>query len=365
MLGIEAEGPSRRPRPATRSSQTFVWDIASGSMSGLHRSLVLATELLGPLAEIPQRSQSAGFHRVWSTEFQGRDAVVRATANGLSTTTLQVGTGIAYAFSRAPRALAAAAMDAQELTGGRFTLGLGAGTRGLRRGYGVDEFDPPATRLAETFEALRATWAEHEWQRSVAPPPLAAGGVNETMIAVSTRHADRVLLHPLCLIHEHLEQRILPAIERGQSRRSFGVAALSAWCITSVDDDASVARERARRQLAFYLSTPGYRGAVDGTPWESVADAIRTGFADGARDWDALSQYIPDELLAQVSISGTPSSAPEVADQMARRLESIDVDEMVFQCVDAGSEPHGVVRGLNLVIDVLRPEPISTSGEHL
>jgi hypothetical protein len=132
-----------------------------------------------------------------------------------------------------------------------------------------------------------------------------------------------------------------------------------------VDADASVARERARRQLAFYLSTPGYRGAVDGTAWEKVADAIRSGFAEGVRDWAALSQYIPDELLAQVSISGTPLSAPDVADQMARRLESIGVDDMVLQSVDAGSEPHEVVSGLNLVIDALRPTSSSESGEHI
>ena len=331
-------------------------------MSGIHRSLVLATDLLGPLSEIPARAESAGFHCLWSTEFQGRDAVVRATANGLATTTLQVGTGIAYAFTRAPRALAAAALDAQELTGGRFTLGLGAGTRGLRRGYGVEDFDPPATRLAGVFDELRAAWAETDWQRSVPAPSLAAGGVNETMIAVAARHADRVLLHPLCLIDEHLEKRILPAITRGQSRRSAGVAALSAWCITSVDDAASVARERARRQLAFYLSTPGYRGAVEGSAWESVADSIRSGFAEGIRDWDVLAQHIPDELLIQVSITGDPSSARIAAEQMAHRLESIGIDEMVFQSVDGGPEPDHVVGGLHVLINALRPTPTTESG---
>jgi len=328
-----------------------------------HRSLVLATEFLGPVADVPAMAERAEYHRVWTTEFQGRDAILRAAAVGLATNHLNVGTGIAYAFTRAPRALAAAALDAQELTRGRFTLGLGAGTRGLRRGYGIEDFDPPATRLAQVCEQLSQTWAEDAWRRDIEPPPLAAGGVNETMIAVAARHVDRLLLHPLCLINEHLDQRILPAIMRGQGRRTSGQAALSAWCITSVDPDAQVAHTRARRQLAFYLSTPGYRGAVDGTPWESVAESIRSGYAQGVRDWDMLALNIPDELLEQVAIHGDVSSAQQAADRMSHRLASLGIDEMVLQCVDAGPTGADVREGLVMTIDALRPSSRVDEGD--
>jgi alkanesulfonate monooxygenase SsuD/methylene tetrahydromethanopterin reductase-like flavin-dependent oxidoreductase (luciferase family) len=324
-------------------------------MSAPYRSLVLSTDVLGPLVDIPAIAQAAGFYRVWTTEFQGRDAIVRATAAGLATSTLKVGTGIAYAFTRAPRALAAAALDAQELTHGRFTLGLGAGTRGLRRGYGIEDFDPPATRLADVCEQLRVAWAETTWQRSLPPPLLAAGGVNETMIAVAARHVDRVLLHPLCLINEHLDQRILPGITRGQARRVSGQVKVSAWCITSVDADSHIAQARARRQLAFYLSTPGYRAALDGTQWKSVAEDIRSGFAQGLRNWDTLAQNIPDELLDQVSIHGDVSAVCVAADRMSQRLGEIGIDEMVFQCVDAGPRAEDVVEGLRITIDTLKP----------
>ena len=326
------------------------------------RSLVLASDLLGPLVDVPAMAEAAGFHRVWNTEFQGRDAIVRATANGLATSTLRVGTGIAYAFTRAPRALASAALDAQELTNGRFTLGLGAGTRGLRRGYGIDDFDPPATRLAEVCEQLRATWDETSWKRPVAPPSLAAGGVNETMIAVAAKHVDRLLLHPMCLIQEHLDQRILPAITRGQSRRVSGYAKLSAWCITSVDVDSHLAKTRARSQLAFYLSTPGYRGALVSTPWESLAESIRSEFAKGKRNWDALAHDIPDELLDQVSIHGDVSAASLAADRMSQRLAHLGVDEMVLQCIDTGPSAAGVLEGLRMIIDNLRPSSHFNEG---
>jgi alkanesulfonate monooxygenase SsuD/methylene tetrahydromethanopterin reductase-like flavin-dependent oxidoreductase (luciferase family) len=324
-------------------------------MSSLRRSLVLATEHLSPLAGIPAQAEAAGFERLWTTEFQGRDAVLRATAYGLGTTRLHVGTGIAYGFTRAPRALAAAALDAQELTSGRFTLGLGAGTRGLRRGYGVEEWDPPATRLAHLFADLRATWAHPSWQREVPPPPLAAAGVNEVMLSVAAHHADRVLLHPLCLVEDHLADRVLPGMERGQARRDGDRASVSVWCITSVDSDPQVARDRARRQLAFYLSTPGYRGVVEGTRWESVATTIRDGAADGTPDWDRLARHIPDDLLDQVSVTGDRQGVRAAAERMADRVAGFGADELVYQTVDAGASAHETVAGLDLLIDTLAP----------
>jgi alkanesulfonate monooxygenase SsuD/methylene tetrahydromethanopterin reductase-like flavin-dependent oxidoreductase (luciferase family) len=324
-------------------------------MSNPHRSLVFATEHLSPVLDVPPRAETAGFHRIWTTEFQGRDALVRATALGQRSTTLGVGTGIAYGFAHAPLALAAAALDAQELTGGRFVLGLGAGTRGLRRAYGVEDWTAPATRLSELFAFLRETWSRPEWKREVPPPLLAAAGVNETMLAVAARHADRVLLHPLCLVDDHLTQRVLPALELGQSRRAHGRSALSAWCITAIDHDPQLARDRARRQLAFYLSTPGYRGVVEGTPWESVASNIREGFMGGSPNWASLALEIPDELLDQVAVTGDPQTAARAADLMADRLAGFGADEIVFQAVDAGDTGLAVADGLQLIIDTLRP----------
>jgi alkanesulfonate monooxygenase SsuD/methylene tetrahydromethanopterin reductase-like flavin-dependent oxidoreductase (luciferase family) len=55
-------------------------------------------------------------------------------------------------------AVAAAAADIAALSGGRFTLGLGFGTRGMRRRWYGLELDHPAPRFAEYVEVLRAAW---------------------------------------------------------------------------------------------------------------------------------------------------------------------------------------------------------------
>ncbi|MGH9281602.1 MAG: LLM class flavin-dependent oxidoreductase, partial [Acidimicrobiales bacterium] len=135
--------------------------------TGLRRSLVFATDALEPLVELARAAEEAGFARVWTTEYPGRDAVARALAIALGTQRIGVGTGIAYAFTRAPLAMAGLAADVQRLAGGRFALGLGAGTRGVRRWYGAG-FDPPAPRLAAYVEQLEAAWSR--W------PDLAGAG---------------------------------------------------------------------------------------------------------------------------------------------------------------------------------------------
>ncbi len=300
-------------------------------------SVVLASDLLLPLATIGARAEAAGLHRVWQTEFQGRDAVVRSLATGLATSTLQVGTGIAYAFTRKARALAAAALDVQELTGGRFTLGLGAGTRGLRAAYDSADFDPPAPRLSALVGELRTTWADAAWTRSVPPPPIAIGGVNKVMLRDAAHYGDRVVLHPLCLVEHHLHERVLPAIEVGRARRTVDHdVALSAWCIASVDADAELARKRARRQLAFYLSTPGYRAVFEGTHWQDDVAHLRDRFKAGADELDTLAGLVPEELLDQASVSGTAEQVRAAVAARTGELSAYGIDEVVLQTVSAG-----------------------------
>ena len=315
-------------------------------------SVVLATRSV--VSGIGNATETAGLHRVWTTEFQGRDAIVRAVALGAVTTRVQVGSGIAYAFTRLPPALAAAALDAAEITGGRFTLGLGAGTRGLRRAYGA-EFDPPATRLAELVTELRTTWAQPSWARPVPPPPIAIAGVNAAMLRTAAHHGDRVVLHPLCLAQDHLNERVLPAIDVGRSRRDGTDVAVSAWCIGSVDEDEHRAWARARRQLAFYLSTPGYRDVVAGTPFEASAAALREEFASAtAPDWAELERHVPDELLEQVAVAGTAEQVRSGVRRMQKRLAAAGIDELVLQTVDADDEA-GTAAAVHELVSSIAP----------
>lgn len=321
----------------------------------VRRALVFATSALDPLASLTQRAEAAGIDRVWTTEYLQRDAVVRALHIALATSTIEVGTGITYAFTRRPRALAATAADVRRLSGGRFALGLGTGSKGVRRWYGAAEaFDPPAPALAEYTQTLRSEFAKIEELADVGAPPVYGAGLMPVMTRIAVRATDGVLLHPLALVRTHLFDRLVPAIEKGAAdRESPHFAAM--WVITSIADDEEEARFRARKQIAFYLSTPSYAGCLEGTAWEKVATKVREGFEESKRTatWGELATHVPESLVDEIALVGTPARIREHAARLETELEGAGFDELVFQTVGADLDEDEVAANCARIADAL------------
>lgn len=319
----------------------------------LRRSIVFATDELEPLTGLAQRAERAGLDRVWTTEYVGRDAVVRALAIALATERIEVATGIAYAFTRLPLAMAAMTADVQRICGGRFALGISSGTRGVRRWYGA-EFGPPAPAIAAYAGSLRDAWARNPDLAQA--PRIYAAALNPIMTRTVARSCDGALLHALALSRVHLHERVLPALERGVAEReSEGPIEIAAWCITAVDEDEERARELARRQLAFYLSTPSYATVTAGTSWDSVADAVRVAFDESDRraSWGELSHLVPDAVVDELTICGTPAVAREKAAALEAELREVGVTELVFQTAGADVPAAELVSNCEQIADVL------------
>src|SRR6058998_419831 len=124
----------------------------------------LVTSSGGPedLAKAARLAEEAGFESVWATEFYDRSATVALAAMAQATNEIELGSAIAYAFGRTPVVLAAEARDLDELSGGRFVLGLGAGTRRMQTDWHGLDGEHPASRMEELVPLLRALWRLHE-----------------------------------------------------------------------------------------------------------------------------------------------------------------------------------------------------------
>jgi len=322
---------------------------------GSARSVVFATDALDPLVGLARMAEAAGFDRVWTTEYPGRDAVARALAVALGTDRIGVGTGIAYAFTRPPLAMAGLAADVQRLSGGRFALGVGAGTRGVRRWYGA-EFDPPAPRLASYVAGLAEAWQGWPDMGGGRAPEVFAAGLQPVMVATAVRHCAGVLLHPLAMVRRHLRERVVPALRRGAAERTApGAVQVAAWCVTSVDDDGDRARARAAAQLAFYLSTPSYGPVLAGTGWEPVADAVRAAFEGSGRraPWSQLAALVPRSLVEEATIAGRPDDVERRAAAVESELAALGVTELVFQTVGADLPDADVAGNCRRIIETL------------
>lgn len=314
----------------------------------MRRGIVFATTVLEPLVGLALTAEAAGLDRVWTTEYPGRDAIARALAISLGTSRIGVGTGVAYAFTRPPLAMAALAADVHRLSGRRFALGISAGTRGVRRWFGAD-FDPPAPRMTEYVTRLREIWDDDDLYP--ARPPVLLPGFHPVMTRHAAAVADGLLLHPLSVIDVHLHERVLPAVAAGAASRSSPLE-LVAWQITSIDDDEMVARRRAAAQIAFYLSTPSYAVATQGTAWHDVPGRVRDGLVSGQPpDWRELGAIVPDDLVDALAVAGTPADVAARLDRVAERIAPLGVTELVVQTVGAGMRDEEVVENCRRLIE--------------
>ena len=214
-----------------------------------------------------QAAEAAGFDQFWvSNDLFLRSAPVILSAIAMATAQIEIGTCIVNPFTLHPSEMAMFAATLDELSGGRFNLGLSAGAEDFMRWLGLD-FDYPRTRVLETVEAInRLTsnenaalngtvlkWTEEAWLRfeAIRRVPIYLGAMSPRMLGEIGAIADGGL--PLLFPPEHYA-KVLPHVERGLARsgRSLEEIDLAAciWC--SVSEDQAAAEAVLADKIAYY-----------------------------------------------------------------------------------------------------------------
>jgi probable F420-dependent oxidoreductase len=281
------------------------------------------------------RAEALGVAGVWTTE-TNHDPFFPLVPAALGTERVQLGTGIALAFPRSPMTLAYQSWDLHAASGGRFVLGLGSQVKAhVERRFGA-QYEHPARRMRELILAVRAIWDswwdgtelafEGEFFRHTLMPPAFRPGVlvhprpriflaavQERMTEVAGEVADGILLHPL-QSEEYVRKVVLPALGRGLARagrRREDVEVSVA--LFAVDSDAE--REDVRRRIAFYGSTPAYRGVLEQHGWGDVG--TRLWELSRTSGWDAMPDLVTDEMVETIACCG--HDAAEAATVAAAR----------------------------------------------
>jgi len=279
----------------------------------------------GTLRDVPALARSAervGFDGLWFPE-TAHEPFLGAALAGEHTRRVTVGTNVAIAFTRSPTLLAHLAWDLAALTGGRFILGLGTQVRGhIVRRYGMP-WDAPAPRLRDAIRAIRAVW--HTWKTGApldyrgrdyhlslmtpffTPPrhehaiPIVTAGVNPVMCRVAGEVADGFQVHPLHTV-PYLREVIRPAILQGQTRagRARVPIRINASVFVVTDGPHGPGAAAARQAIAFYASTPSYRGVLAHHGWEEIGARLSRLAATG--QWSAMANAVTDEMLATIGV---------------------------------------------------------------
>jgi len=299
---------------------------------------------LGAAVALARRAEAAGYESVWVTHGLGRDSFLVLAAYGAATTRLRLGNGVVPIYPRHPVAMAQAALTLSELTGGRFTLGVGVSHReSMEAMLGLALTEPLAV-MREYVAVLRgalgagaAFEGRHfkvRWSLALperpAPPPVYLAALSRKMLELAGEIADGAILW-LCP-PAYVREVAVPALERGRKRagKTLDGFEIVAAVPLAVTDDPRTARAAFSGELARYLVLPFYRAMLvagglgegvrafdrDGTVPESFAGALGA-IGDGA----AARAYVAAYREAGVTLPAIrPITFPD-APWYARTLE--------------------------------------------
>lgn len=297
-------------------------------MSTGSRSIVLSLADPAQTAIAAYHAEAAGFESVWATEFVDHSATVALAAMAGRTSTVTIGSAIAYAFGRTPLVLAAEARDLDVLSGGRLILGLGTGTRRMQRDWHGLDARNTVDRVCELVGLLRRLISTlHEEPMifdgrfyhvaisptvPIAPPqrgriPIYLAGVNPAMIEAAGMVADGLIGHPL-FTRSYVEQVVRPALDAGTTaaERAHSVP-IAGYITCSVHQDTEIARRNAKAVIAFNSTVKTYDAIHRHHGFEPESGAIRAAWA--SRDWEQMIDAVSDRMLDTIAIAGTPDQA--------------------------------------------------------
>ena len=304
------------------------------------------TALFGPTDVVDRAAllREAGASGVFT--FEGPREVFTPLVLASTVKGLDLMTNVAIALPRNPIQLAHQANDLQEISEGRFILGLGTQIRAqIEKRYGA-EFDHPVARIKEMVGALRAifaTWNDGErldfrgeyfrhtlmtptfnpGPNPFGPPPIYLGALGPRMTRATAEVADGLLVMPFGS-KKYLHERTMPAVRKGLAAAGRGVDDLAVVpeIIVSVGEDHS----STRMLLAFYGSTPAYRPVLDAHGWGDLQPELNAMSKQGR--WQEMSTLIDDEVLHTIAACGTPA---EVAAHIRDRVDGISDRICLYQ----------------------------------
>jgi len=291
-----------------------------------------------------KRAEAAGIDCVWAPELF-RASFTQATWMAAQTESADVATGIAWAFTRSPFILALSALDVDELSGGRFRLGLGAGVKRLNETWHGVDYGRPAPHLRETIEAVRLIMASahkgepirfegeyHDidikgWIRPHPParesgPPIYAAAVREGMARMAGDVADGLIGHPMCSLR-WLDEVLVANFERGLGRSGRVRSDLDFLPTVScaIDDDEEAAYEAGRRTIAFYATVRTYMPLWELHGFGDAATAVGDAFRAG--DLAAMPGHVPNEMVDTYIAAGPLDKVRARVEEVAERADGV------------------------------------------
>ncbi|THE63962.1 TIGR04024 family LLM class F420-dependent oxidoreductase [Salinadaptatus halalkaliphilus] len=292
-------------------------------------------ETHGTIVDRAQRAEELGYSRVSMGEATGWTIVPTLSLIADRTDEIGISNDVFSPYGRSPAVLAQTTLTLNDLSDGRYRLGLGPSSPALTEQWHGTSFDRPLRRLRETLELVRAICTDgaaryegeifdldglsYDRELPESPPRIDLATLGPKATELTGRFADGWV--PQLFSTAGLEER-LEDVERGLElggRDSSDVHVSPILrCIAS--EDREQARAKARSMIAFLIGAygPYYGNSVASQGYEDVVEDVRSAWADG--DTAGMAAALPDDVLDEFAAAGTPD---EVRSRV-RRYTAVD-----------------------------------------
>jgi F420-dependent oxidoreductase-like protein len=284
--------------------------------------------------------ERAGLDIVFVPEAYSFDAVSQLGYIAAKTERLQIASGIFQLYSRTPALTAMTAAGLDFVSGGRFTLGLGASGPQVIEGWHGVPYDAPVGRSREVIEICRMVWRRERlvYQGRYYQLPLEGGtGLGKPLKLINHPVRERIPIalaaigpknvalaaelaeawQPIFYLPEKSAAVWGDAVAEGEAKRdpSLGPLDVIAAAPLAIGEDVTHLRDRSRSELALYIGGMGARGRnfyndlAGRYGYEAEAKAIQDAYLEGRKDEAAA--LVPAGLLERISLIGPESHVRE------------------------------------------------------
>lgn len=275
--------------------------------------------------ELAELAEKYKFDQFWvSNDLFLRSAPVILTSVALATKSIEIGTCILNPYTIHPSEIAMMATTLDEVSNGRFNLGISSGANEFLEWVGIRP-KKPRTELVEIVAGLRKLfdgetteikdWSKEAYLRFKPKRqiPIYIGAMSPNMLRAIGEYADGGL--PLLFPPEHYPN-VLPYIKEGSDKSNRDLAdidvAACIWC--SIAEDLTTAEDPLREKIAYYgyAFSPMILGNL-GLTKDDFAEIEQALMRE--QDTEKAKSLVTDNML-NIGITGTPTD-------IIKRLENL------------------------------------------
>ena len=270
-----------------------------------------------------KQAEADGFDCVTCGELALDSSLTMALA-ATSTERIGLQTSVTIAFPRSPMVLAMEAWDIQELSQGRFAIGLGSQVKGHNERRFGGTWTAPAPRMREYIQMMRAVWdswttgeppqflGKHYTYTLMTPnfnagpidypyPKIGLAMVGPGMARVAGEVADIIMPHGGIMSDKYMREVLLPNVKTGMDRvgKTWQDVEISdSGYLVLGDSDSEIEQKllAMRTPLSFYGSTRTYHHVLRLHGLEDLGNELHQLSVNGK--WDQMRETVTlDHLL--------------------------------------------------------------------